>query len=105
MDKQYTEKDYAKIGRSIMEGHEEARKYVNLMRPYWKEEGQNLKNLRMALDIPRCHIAKKIRISDSTLHRLESGNPVQRRNLVIGAYRTVIDLILLKRKMAVQSLR
>lgn len=93
----------AYIGERVEEYRAEIEAWKEKMRPTWLMEGQKLRDLRENLDIPRCHIARKIHVSDGVLHRLECGDAIKRRDLVLAAYQTVIELIRSQRELAIHS--
>lgn len=101
--KEKTADQLAYIGGRVMENMEARNAWKEQMRPLWIREGQRLRELREKLDIPRCHIAKKIHVSDGVLYRLERGDAIKRRPLVFAAYQTAIELFLSKRELAIKS--
>lgn len=101
--KEKTKDQLAFIGERVMIHQEELDAWKEKMRPTWIREGQRLRELREQLGIPRCHIARKIAVSDGVLHRLESGDPIKRRPLVLAAYKTTVELFLSRRELAIQS--
>lgn len=105
MNNKYTEEDFATIGRNVVEKLEKKRAYVKSMRQAWKDEGERLRKLREALNIPRSQIAKQLHMSVSTLYRLEAGDTVKRRQLIVAAYKTVVELVLSRRTIAWRTLK
>ena len=72
--KEKTADQLAYIGGRVMENMEARNAWKEQMRPLWIREGQRLRELREKLDIPRCHIAKKIHVSDGVLYRLQAAS-------------------------------
>lgn len=101
--KEKTKEQLAYIGACVSEHRAELEAWKAKMRPTWILEGQHLRELREELGIPRRHVAQKIHVSDGVLYRLENGDAIKRRPLVLASYKTAIELVLAKREIAIHS--
>lgn len=72
--------------------------YVKRMKSTWIRQGQDLRNKRELLGISQQEVGNRIGASPSLISKLELGNSVSRRELLIKSYQTALELILKKQQ-------
>lgn len=92
------------LGASIRESQKRYQEYVALNRPRWQEEGALFKKVRETMGVTQRELSELIGISAQTLGRLEKGEPVRSRKMMIESSRTALNLVDLQRKEAVNLL-
>ena len=92
------------LGAKLRESQKRYQEYVEANRPIWKEEGIMFKKVRETMGVTQRELSELIGISPQTLGRLEKGEPVRSRKMMIESSRTALNLVDLQRKEAVNRL-
>ncbi len=58
--------------------------------PLWIKQGEELKRRRLQLKLSLKHIADQVRVSPSTISKIEKGKPIRHPHLVVNGFRNVL---------------
>ncbi len=93
-----------KIGADVLAALEKRKLEIKKNSKFWKQEGSRLRKIREKLRISRNQVKKHVGCADSVLKRLEEGEFIKRRNVIVQSYKTSLNLIALRGISALESL-
>lgn len=93
-----------KIGANVLAVQEKRKQEIKKNSKKWKQEGNRLRKIREKLRISRNQVKKHVGCADSVLKRLEEGEFVKRRNVIVQSYITALNYLALRGISALESL-
>ena len=93
------------LGAKVKAAHQKHLEHISAMRPIWELEGQQFRELRENLKIPRKKLSQHIGISAQVIAKFEKGQSVRSRNMLKQSFQTSIELIQLKRNNFVSTIK
>lgn len=94
-----------KIGANVLASQEKRKLEIKKNAKFWKQEGGRLRKIREKLRISRNEVKKHVGCAYSVLKRLEGGEFIKRRNVIVQSYKTSLNLIALRGISALESLK
>lgn len=93
-----------KIGANVLAAQEKKKEYIKKNSKKWKQEGNRLRKIREKLRISRNQVKKHVGCAYSVLTRLERGQYIKRRNVIVQSYITALNYLSLRGISALESL-
>lgn len=93
------------LGAKVRWNMEKRREYVAQQTPFWQKEGIIMQTTRTSMGITQRAVSELIGVSTQTIRKLERGQSVRSRKMMIQSYETAIDLINLKRTLSLEQLK
>lgn len=93
-----------KIGADVLAAQEKRKMDIKKNSKLWKREGNRLRKIREKLRISRSQVQKHIGCAYSVLSRLEGGEFIKRRNVIVRSYITALNYLALRGISALESL-
>ena len=88
----------SEIGAKWRKSFIEYCKYVEKKRPFWIQEGAELRAERQCQKISQKELCELMGICTQSLRKLENGEPIRDRNVKVHSFKNAIKLTILERE-------